>query len=90
MWAAESFKTTTTTTATNRPEGRPMLKTYVNRMDWCPAAVDSHHYKKSSHLFELLALFTCPVLVPAAMVREPLNFSALMAGKPRTLSTKQK
>ena len=31
---------------------------------------------------------TCPVLVPTAMVREPLNFSALIEGKPWTLATK--
>lgn len=30
--------------------------------------------------------FTCPVLVPTAMVSEPLNFRALTEGKPWTLA----
>lgn len=32
---------------------------------------------------------TCPVLVPTAMVREPLNFSALIEGKLCTLARKK-
>lgn len=33
---------------------------------------------------------TCPVLVPTAMPRESLNFSALMDGRPSTLQTWEK